>query len=256
MPKFRKKPVVIDAFQLPPSGDDHLYAFFEWCAEVGFDDYASERDESLAIHTLEGTMIAQPGDWIIKGVKGEFYPCKPDIFEVTYESAETNSEPITEEWLKDVGFKWHELARQGRKHWTLWLGDAVRGRNSITDIEDLGVEVAPAAMDGAWFCWFRSDLSGKYSRFIHLRYLKTQRDLIWLIEGITGQKWDPANNLYGAMRKPEDAQRIRANDERLDRKILKERPWRDIEKDESRGGALPEHLEAYEKLDLKNNRDL
>jgi hypothetical protein len=88
MPKFKKKPVVIDAFRLPPSGDDHLDAFFEWCAEVGFADYTSERDESLAIHTLEGVMTAQPGDWIIKGVKGEFYPCKPDIFEATYEKVE------------------------------------------------------------------------------------------------------------------------------------------------------------------------
>ena len=41
--------------------------------------------EIKAIETLEGTMWAQPGDWIIKGVQGEFYPCKPDIFEATYE---------------------------------------------------------------------------------------------------------------------------------------------------------------------------
>jgi hypothetical protein len=58
MPKFRKKPVVIDAFQLPPSGDDHMDAFLEWCGEVGFDDYTSERDESLAIRTPEGVMTA------------------------------------------------------------------------------------------------------------------------------------------------------------------------------------------------------
>lgn len=169
---------------------------------------------------------------------------------------EIEDTPITEDWLKEVGFKWEQLARQATKHWTLWLGDAVRGRNSMTDIEDLGVVLAPGAIDDLWFCWFRSDLSCKYSRFIHLRHLKTQHDLIWLIEGITGQRWDPANNLYGSMRKPENAQRIRENDERLDRKVLKERPWREIEKDDSRGGALPEHLEAYEKLDLKNNRDL
>lgn len=85
MPKFRKKPVVINAFQLPPSGDDHLDGFFEWCEEVGFVNYTSERDECLGIPTLEGTMIAQPGDWIIRGVKGEFYPCKDDIFQATYE---------------------------------------------------------------------------------------------------------------------------------------------------------------------------
>jgi len=42
-------------------------------------------DRRLVIPTLEGRMIAEPGDWIIKGIKGEFYPCKPDIFEATYE---------------------------------------------------------------------------------------------------------------------------------------------------------------------------
>lgn len=85
--KLRKKPVVIDAFQLPAAGEDVSEAFHEWCNEVGFVNWTSERDETLAIQTLEGVMTAQPGDWIIKGVKGEFYPCKPDIFAATYEPA-------------------------------------------------------------------------------------------------------------------------------------------------------------------------
>lgn len=59
--KFRKKPVVIDAEQT---------------------------QQIVKIKTLEGTMFAQPGDWIITGVKGERYPCKPDIFEATYEKVE------------------------------------------------------------------------------------------------------------------------------------------------------------------------
>jgi len=58
MPKFRKKPVVIEAVQLT---------------------------ERLEIETLEGTMVGEPGDWLITGVQGEKYPCKPDIFEQTYE---------------------------------------------------------------------------------------------------------------------------------------------------------------------------
>ena len=58
--KFRKKPVVIEAYQT---------------------------DVQVEIKTLEGTMIANPNDWIITGVKGEKYPCKPDIFEATYEPA-------------------------------------------------------------------------------------------------------------------------------------------------------------------------
>ena len=166
---------------------------------------------------------------------------------------ETDDQPLTEDWLKSVGFRWHQLARQPEKQWLLWLGDAVRGRNSMIDIEDLGVEVCSGGLDGAWHCWLRSDLSCKYSRFIHLRHLRTQRDLIALIEGITGQQWDPANNLYGSMRKPENAKRIRENDKRLDRKVLKERPWSDLERDDSAGGALPEHRIGYEKADLKGN---
>ena len=85
--KYRKKPIVIDAYQLPAAGEDIPDSFEQWCDEVGFTAFESDRDEGLLIPTLEGTMRADPGDWIIKGVKGEFYPCKPDIFEATYEPA-------------------------------------------------------------------------------------------------------------------------------------------------------------------------
>lgn len=74
--KFRKKPVVIEATQWFKAGD-HPAAFFP-------SDIASHQ----VIKTLEGNMVVSPGDWIITGVKGEHYPCKPDIFELTYEEAE------------------------------------------------------------------------------------------------------------------------------------------------------------------------
>lgn len=61
MAKYRKKPVVIEAVQTPVE---------------------------VLIETLEGTMKASPGDWIITGVKGERYPCKPDVFERTYEKVD------------------------------------------------------------------------------------------------------------------------------------------------------------------------
>lgn len=86
--KFRKKPVVIEAYQLPGTGEDVPESFHDWCNEVGFTEFESGRDETLVIPTLEGDMVASPGDWIIKGVKGEFYPCKPDIFAATYEAAD------------------------------------------------------------------------------------------------------------------------------------------------------------------------
>lgn len=86
MAKYRKKPVVIEACQLPRIMDDPR-DFLVWAKSVGFENYSSEKDATLVIHTLEGDMTASPQDWIIKGVKGEFYPCKPDIFEETYEAA-------------------------------------------------------------------------------------------------------------------------------------------------------------------------
>ena len=88
--KYRKKPVVIEAYRLPAAGEDVPDSFEQWCDEVGFTAFESDRDEGMLIPTLEGTMRADPGDWIIKGVKGEFYPCKPDIFAATYEPAENN----------------------------------------------------------------------------------------------------------------------------------------------------------------------
>ncbi len=88
--KFRKKPVVIEArqFQTGNVGD-----LLKWIN--GGDTLAMDRaaicmagPPNITIRTLEGEMRAEHGDWIIKGIKGEFYPCKPDIFAETYEPAE------------------------------------------------------------------------------------------------------------------------------------------------------------------------
>lgn len=82
--RFTKQPVTVDAYRLPLAGEACPASFESWCDAVGFDEFSSDRDEGLIIHTLEGDMRADPGDWIIKGVKGEFYPCKHDIFIATY----------------------------------------------------------------------------------------------------------------------------------------------------------------------------
>ena len=85
MPKFRKKPVEIEArlFNQTTIMDQELLA--EWCKGklCGIKLPADER--VIKINTLEGEIEASFGDWIIKGVAGEFYPCKPDIFALTYE---------------------------------------------------------------------------------------------------------------------------------------------------------------------------
>lgn len=76
--RFKKKPVVIDARRLNMFDYDEACEIVSWCGGEAV-------EEGIAIQTLEGTMIAVDGDWIIKGVEGEFYPCKPSIFEATYE---------------------------------------------------------------------------------------------------------------------------------------------------------------------------
>ena len=85
--KFRKLPVVIDAYQLPAAGRNFPESFHDWCEQFGFVEWSHGHDETIEIETLEGTMVASPSDWIIKGVAGEFYPCKLEIFAATYEPA-------------------------------------------------------------------------------------------------------------------------------------------------------------------------
>lgn len=92
MPKFRKRPVVIEAIQYHPGKNcEEVAAFLGYDYPVDCDsdlDPEDHSDQPWLIATLEGTMEASPGDWIIRGVQGEFYPCKPDIFEATYEKVE------------------------------------------------------------------------------------------------------------------------------------------------------------------------
>ncbi len=90
MNKFKKKPVVIEAWQFTRENfDKGVPQEIDRCEHIGL------RKEHFigswvvgSIKTLEGVMEVREGDWIIKGVQGEFYPCKPDIFEQTYEVAE------------------------------------------------------------------------------------------------------------------------------------------------------------------------
>lgn len=78
--KYRKRPVVIEARQLGVDYDTDC-DIIKWCSGRAID----EGNAIVAIPTLEGVMRADVGDYIIQGVKGEFYPCKPDIFLATYE---------------------------------------------------------------------------------------------------------------------------------------------------------------------------
>ena len=80
--KYRKKPVEVEAIQVKSNN------ISEVIEALGEDTFFIDRAGRIVIKTLEGQMRANVGDWIIKGIKGEFYPCKPDIFEATYEAVE------------------------------------------------------------------------------------------------------------------------------------------------------------------------
>jgi hypothetical protein len=89
MARFRKRPIEIDAIPVVEAltaASQDWSALPEWLRE----DYEAGEvlflPHAVEIRTLEGTMRADHGDWIIRGVKGELYPCKPDIFEATYEA--------------------------------------------------------------------------------------------------------------------------------------------------------------------------
>ncbi len=86
--KYRKKPVEVEAMQYTEEKRDEVIRWCD-CQHTSIDEDGAEYElENLRIHTLEGKMMARLGDYIIKGVQGEFYPCKPDIFEATYERVE------------------------------------------------------------------------------------------------------------------------------------------------------------------------
>ena len=99
MAKYRKKPVIVEAVKLDglyPSKIKECIEFLEGkvidlsnpITDDKFYDYCNIVSDNggITIHTLEGNMLEKDGDYIIKGVNGEFYPCKPDVFEKTYET--------------------------------------------------------------------------------------------------------------------------------------------------------------------------
>ncbi len=89
MPLYRKKPVIIEARCF--TGHNGA-AIGDWASDHGVQ--CDLWPDHLDIRTLEGVMRVDPGDWVIKGVKDEFYPCKPHIFEATYELETGSATPV------------------------------------------------------------------------------------------------------------------------------------------------------------------
>jgi hypothetical protein len=84
--KFRKRPIEVSAVRLTKSNWDEIK---EWINSSGGSACAGSGKNSIGIWTLEGDMRADVGDWIIQGIKGEFYPCKNAIFKATYDLCES-----------------------------------------------------------------------------------------------------------------------------------------------------------------------
>lgn len=85
--KYRKKPVEIEAMRFTEAEKDRVYSWARGIQMSVHPAWGQNNEPLLRIPTLEGEMTASIGDWIIKGVKGELYPCKSDIFDMTYEPA-------------------------------------------------------------------------------------------------------------------------------------------------------------------------
>jgi hypothetical protein len=84
MGKYRKLPVVIEAHQMPLPDQEPTAEMVDFLHAMSRDWEGDS--EGITISTPEGEMLARPGDWIIRGVNGEYYPCKPDVFAKTYEA--------------------------------------------------------------------------------------------------------------------------------------------------------------------------
>lgn len=161
--------------------------------------------------------------------------------------------PLTDQWLADVGFRWHQMDRQPSKHWVLWLGLAIADHN--ISMSDLGIELAGNRFVNRYdrlvdhekyFCWLRSDSAHRYSRFLHIRHLRTRGELLDMIYGLTGVHFDPANCWYGSLVTPEMAARNRIEHDRLDMRMARDgHPHNDLEKDDTAGRAMIEHKVAF-----------
>lgn len=111
--KYRKKPIVVEAFHMTDFDADY------WPGWLRSADYVFDGGD-LFLGTLEGDMQVCHGDWVIQGIKGELYPCKPDIFQATYEAV-TDGQPISRYSIRS-GWKMPEPPHPECKPYALLLG--------------------------------------------------------------------------------------------------------------------------------------
>jgi hypothetical protein len=165
----------------------------------------------------------------------------------------TEAPLITEDWLRDCGFKWEQLDRQPHKSWLLWIGMACVDYGSMFRSSDnLGIELSKILSQpkgyryDLWNCWIRNDIAGRYARIIHVRYVYLQSEVEHIIAALTGRRVEWRDSMYGSLHDPVSGEQLRHDRMRLDQRI--NHAWVDrvdaekgisgIDKDK-RGATLP-----------------
>jgi hypothetical protein len=136
--EYRKKPVIIEAMQWTGSNEAEVSAF---CPAAYWDGELPINEENgiLIIKTLEGQVVASFGDYIIKGVKGEFYPCKPDIFALTYEQAQPakpSGQDKAREGAEDFATELLDDLYACTRAWSAWSVGTMSEDDFILAVED------------------------------------------------------------------------------------------------------------------------
>jgi hypothetical protein len=158
MPEYRKRPVVIEAKQWTGENLREIIAFTGRFISSWEEFAADVARDGLKIYTLEGVHLANVGDWIIRGVKGEYYPCKPDIFEATYEPVAAPAMPddtaaLIAEVRKQRALGHRQFCVGVRMHdgdvesweWETWDATAARLANALEAAE---AEASEALIQG------------------------------------------------------------------------------------------------------------
>lgn len=136
-----------------------------------------------------------------------------------------NAPFITEDWLRECGFKWEQVDRQPAKHWLLWIGLACIDYSQAQMPDSLGIELSKCEPylfkdnRDLWYCWIRNDIAGRYSRLIHVRHVFLQAEVESIIGALTGRRVDWRDSMYGMLHDPQRAEQLRKDANRLDKRI-------------------------------------
>jgi len=154
--RFRKRPVVIEAMQWLPLDTQASEAAIRWMRENGAGWYVGEDSGDLIIESLEGPHVCVPGAWIVRGVQGEFYSIKADIFEETYEPAD-NAAAAQREELRSMLVEADSFISH-MHHRRSWPGDSYEVERLIGRLRSTAKSLEPFVACGEQFEWRKGDM--------------------------------------------------------------------------------------------------